>query len=87
MAPWRGMGEAMAWGWVFGLLVLIGVVVLVVVLVRVLGSGTSSTPPRPPGQQPPVGPPPAEAILAERYARGEISTDEYLERLRTLRGG
>ena len=29
----------------------------------------------------------AEAILAERYARGEISADEYKERLSNLKEG
>jgi putative membrane protein len=29
---------------------------------------------------------PAEEILAERYARGEISVDEYRQRLGVLRG-
>ena len=28
----------------------------------------------------------AEEILRERYARGEIDTEEYMERSRTLRG-
>jgi len=28
-----------------------------------------------------------EAVLGERYARGEISEDEYRERRRVLRGG
>ncbi|MFC6087031.1 SHOCT domain-containing protein [Sphaerisporangium aureirubrum] len=30
---------------------------------------------------------PAEAILAERYARGEMSDDEYFQRLSVLKGG
>ncbi len=34
--------------------------------------------------RPPAGSP--EDILAERYARGEISTQEYQERLDVLRG-
>lgn len=38
-----------------------------------------------PGGGPAV--PPAEQILAERYARGEIGEEEYLSRLATLRGG
>jgi putative membrane protein len=33
------------------------------------------------------GSPPAERILAERYARGEIDDDEYRRRLETLRRG
>lgn len=31
--------------------------------------------------------PPAEQVLAERFARGEIDEDEYLRRRATLRGG
>ncbi|GAA3829611.1 hypothetical protein GCM10022226_58100 [Sphaerisporangium flaviroseum] len=29
----------------------------------------------------------AEKILAERYARGELSDDEYFERISVLKGG
>ncbi|MFI7616526.1 SHOCT domain-containing protein [Nonomuraea terrae] len=29
----------------------------------------------------------AEQILAERYARGEMSDDEYMERMSVLKGG
>ncbi|MEV1173220.1 hypothetical protein [Nonomuraea sp. NPDC049784] len=29
----------------------------------------------------------AEQILSERYARGEMSDDEYFERMSVLRGG
>jgi putative membrane protein len=31
------------------------------------------------------GPPSAEAVLGERFARGEITADEYRERLGVLR--
>ena len=34
---------------------------------------------------PPPSPPTAEEVLAERFARGEIDTDEYHQRLDTLR--
>ena len=33
------------------------------------------------------GAPSAEDILRERFARGEVSAEEYEERLRVLRGG
>lgn len=33
----------------------------------------------------PSGVPPARVILDERYARGELDTDEYLHRVETLR--
>jgi len=70
----------MAWGaswwmWIWGPLMMIGFVLLVVFLVRGLAGSsaaqTSSTPD--PMDQ-------ARSLLAERYARGELSTDEYDER-------
>jgi putative membrane protein len=63
-----GMGAAMWTGWI---LILIVIAVLVVLLVR----GTSAGSPGSPGRESR-----AREILEERYARGEISTDEYRER-------
>ena len=77
-----GMGcmGGMAAMWVVGLLLLIGAVVLTVVLVRAVtnrprnqGDGEAG-----PGSSR------GRQILEERYARGELSTEEYQERLRTL---
>ncbi|MFI6508413.1 SHOCT domain-containing protein [Streptosporangium sp. NPDC050855] len=42
------------------------------------------TPPAAPPQSPTAA---AEQIVAERYARGEMSGDEYLERVSVLRSG
>ena len=78
-----GWGWGWGWGWVFGLLVIAGLVLLVVVLVRVVGGGVHKTG-RPSAQG--RGSSAAEKFLAERYARGEIDTAEYTERLRHLRG-
>jgi len=82
---WYGDGTGMGWGWgwVFGLLAVAGLVLLVVVLVRVVGGGVHKTggPGAKEGERSR-----AEAFLAERYARGEIDTAEYTERLRHLRG-
>ena len=69
-------------------LILIGIILLVVFLVR----GTTT---RTPGHGGEATPPPhgesgrnrAQEILDERYARGEITDEEYQERLRQLRGG
>jgi putative membrane protein len=59
------------------------VVVAVVLLVRHFsGTGGRRGTLWPPGPASQGG---AEQLLAERYARGEISTEEYRERLRTLR--
>lgn len=71
--------------WIFGLLLLVAVIVLVVVLVKAFTGGSSITGGRP-GASRGVGAGAARGreILEERYARGELSTEEYRERLRTL---
>ncbi|WP_308292623.1 SHOCT domain-containing protein [Pseudarthrobacter cellobiosi] len=77
-----GMGLA----WIFWLLLIAGGVMLAVVLVKAFtrnGGGNAPTD----GQGPPrtgAGPARAKEILEERYARGEISTEEYQERRRIL---
>jgi putative membrane protein len=74
------------WMWLFGPLLIIGVVLLLTLLVRALGggrSGAGSGQSSPPSTEPSC----AEHILEERYAAGELTTEEYLERLRTLRSG
>jgi putative membrane protein len=80
-----GYGWGMGWGWVFGVLLLLGLVVLIVVAVRALGGGIG---PRGSGRQPaPPGTGSARQVLDERYARGELRTEEYRERLRVLDEG
>jgi putative membrane protein len=69
--------------WLFGLLTLAGVVLLVVVAVRVFGGGISRATPTDAAGRPP-GRGRAREVLDERYARGEISTEEYRERLQAL---
>lgn len=64
------------WPWVFGLVVLLRaflVVALVIIAWKILAPRLAS--PRPD---------PAVQVLRERYARGEISEDEYRKRLTTL---
>jgi putative membrane protein len=78
MGDWS-MGPG--WGWLFMALLLGGLVLLVVLLVRVLAGGTGG--PVTGGE---AGQRRARQILAERYARGEISTEEYQARLRALEG-
>ena len=73
--------DVSGWGWfamtlgmvVFWALVITGVVLLVR---SVGGAGRSGDNPAAPSP---------EAILAERFARGEIDQDEYQRRLSTLR--
>lgn len=71
-----GNGFGMGWGWLWGLLLIGGVVLVVIVGVRTLGGGVSraDTPGR--GR--------AREVLDERYARGELTTEEYRERLQAL---
>ncbi len=74
MGPW-----GLFWGLIglfMNLLVLALVVWLVVALVRSSGRGPRRTPQEPH----------ALAVLEERYARGEISRDEFFERRAVLLG-
>lgn len=75
-----GMGV----GWLFGLLMLAGIIALVVLGVRAsrggIGGGTGAI-------KGGTGSSGARQILEERYARGEISSEEYRERREHLDGG
>ncbi len=64
------------WGWGLGLLVVIGVVILVIVLVLSLSKSRSSSAPSSSSAP--------KQILDDRYARGELTTEEYRERLTAL---
>lgn len=71
-----GSGTGMGWGWMFGALIMLGVLLLLVLAVRAIGGGVASGAPS--------GPARAKEVLDERYARGELTTEEYQERLRVL---
>jgi putative membrane protein len=79
-----GSGSGMGWVWLFWLLLIVGVLVLVAVDVRAMGGGVT----RPGTGRDGEGGPPrrsrARQVLDERYARGEITTEEYRERLSAL---
>ncbi len=64
------------WMWLWGTLMMVGFVVLIVWLVRA-GIGSSGPAPHDPADR-------GREILAERYANGELSTEEYRERLSEL---
>lgn len=80
-----GYGDHMT-GWGYGLmgistllfwaLLIIGIIALI----RYVGRTPRRDAPTAPRATP-------EELLAERFARGEIGTDEYRERLQALRGG
>ena len=74
-------GIWMGGGWLFGLLVAAGVVVLIVLLVRIVGGGVQR---EARGGQGARNPSSARQLLDERYARGELTTEEYQERVRVL---
>ena len=79
--PYGMMG---GWGWLvslfFGLIVLVGIVLLVIWAVRAM-SGQSHHP-----MSPPPGPKSDEAceIARVRYAKGEITKEQYDEICKTL---
>lgn len=90
-AQWGAMGGYGYGGYSFGLIhmifwvvLLIAVVVAVVWMVRSMMSGggaaAGSHAPPPPRRSPGLD------VLEERYARGEISRDEYLEKKRDMLG-
>lgn len=67
------------WMMIFGTLMMAGFVVLVVLLVRSLAPAAGA---HGVGADPTAS---ARQILADRFARGELSTTEYHERLDQLR--
>jgi putative membrane protein len=74
-------GIWMGGGWLFGLIVAGGVVLLIVLVVRIVGGGVQSA-----GRREQDAPTPSSArqLLDERYARGELTTEEYQKRVRVL---
>jgi putative membrane protein len=72
MGDWGG-----GWMWLFGMPMMIGFVALIVWLVRA-GNSSEGPAPREPVDR-------GREILAERYAKGELSTEEYRERSSELR--
>ena len=83
LADADGWDGHMGWGggwWmvIWGTLMMVGLVVLIVWLVRNTGwSGSAGTS----GEDPLAS---ARRILGERYARGELSTEEYRDRVEQL---
>ncbi|MEC5182171.1 SHOCT domain-containing protein [Arthrobacter sp. CG_A4] len=79
-----GYGMDMGWWmWLWGPLLLIGIVVLVLLAVRLFpGGGSHGGAYGPPG--PYGGKSRARQILDERFARGELTVDQYREQSRVL---
>ncbi|MET3948713.1 putative membrane protein [Arthrobacter sp. UYCu512] len=88
-----GYGSTMGSTWLFWLLLVIGIVLLAILAVRffvggMTRAGTGRGPGEGPGPDGPgaMGATAARRILDERYARGELSAEEYRERLDVLGG-
>ncbi|KUM38253.1 hypothetical protein [Arthrobacter sp. EPSL27] len=93
-------GNGFGWMWLWGFLLLVGIAVLVLLAVRLFSGGTNRGRPEhygsygaPPYGQP--GPPPggagfpggksqARLILDERFARGELTAEQYRENVKVL---
>lgn len=82
-----GYGGGMWFGWIWPVILIIGLAALVWGLMRARSSSRDSSWPadRPSGGEPPREDS-AREILRERYARGEISEEEMQERMRALDG-
>lgn len=79
---WSWDGNGWWWNWWFlahgisSLLSLVVIIVVVIVLARILGGS----------HRPHLQNSPARTILEERYAKGEIDRDEYLQKKQDLGG-
>lgn len=88
-----GYGWNLGGMWLFGVLTLVGIALVVVLLVRVFGGSMRGADPTQgadrTGESPPTPPTSnrARQILDERFAAGEITTDQYREQVRVLGEG
>jgi len=82
---WGAAGEALMV--IVMLAVLALIVVGIILLVRGLSGPNQSAQNLPPGPPPPQSTSKALQVLEERYARGEIDREEFLQRKQDLLGG
>ena len=75
---WGYGSNMMGWGWLIGAAIVVLLVVAVMVALLLI-SGRMRQPAAVPLSAAATGPTPRQ-ILDERYARGDLTTDEYLER-------
>jgi putative membrane protein len=78
-----GYGWDMGWMWLFVPLTLIGIVLLVLLAVRLVGGGVSRGGPAGPSTGV-GGRSRARQILDERFARGDLTAEQYREQLHVL---
>lgn len=81
-----GNGFAMGGMWLFGLLTFVAIVLLVVLAVRYFAGGVNRDNPRRDGHKlsGQDDQSTARQILDERYARGELTDDKYVQHRRIL---
>lgn len=89
-------GNGIGWMWLWGVLLLVGIAALVLLAVRLFTGGPGRGSPNQPARYgtPPYGPPggpghpggksQARLILDERFARGELTAEQYRENLKVL---
>lgn len=83
-----GYGNGMGWMWLWGILTLVGIALLVLLAVRLSSGGYGGGyGPGGPGGPAHLGRSRARQILDERFARGELTADQYREHLRVLGEG
>jgi len=86
-----GYGQGMGWMWLWAPLLLIGIALLVLLAVRTAGGGLRGGYGQGrlgrPDSPPPGGGNRARQILDERFAKGELTADQYREQLRVLGEG
>jgi putative membrane protein len=73
-----GSGAGMGWSMIAFTVAVPALILAAVILLVPIRRAPGDSPPADPAPQP-------ERTLADRFARGEIATEEYEERLRTLR--
>jgi putative membrane protein len=76
-----GYGGNIGWMWIFGLLAIVGIALLVLLVVRLVSAGAGRGPTA--GGQTP-GRSRAREILDERFAKGELTADQYREQVQVL---
>jgi len=75
----------MGWSWGFGVLAVAGLAALIYVIIRLLAHRTVSEDTRPAAGHSDSGS--AKRILEERFARGEITAEQFRDQLRVLDEG
>lgn len=81
-----GYGQGPGW-WLWGILLLLGLALLVVVAVRAFGGGIGGRGGQGQDNRGQETPSTARRILDERFARGELTAEQYREQLKVLGEG